>query len=80
MYPSRRTVVRFEAGDTIIRHPPQFDVNFSEAPFVRESVRQNSITISSSLPVSVFVLEIFLLTTATSTHRTTGENKHRDSK
>lgn len=35
-YPSRRTVVRFEAGDTMIRHPAQFDVNFSEAPFVRE--------------------------------------------
>ena len=35
-YPSKRMVVRFEAGDTIIRHPSRFDVNFSEAPFVRE--------------------------------------------
>ncbi len=24
LYPSRRTVVRFEAGDTVVRHPPQF--------------------------------------------------------
>ncbi len=35
-YPSRRTVVRFEAGDTIIRHPAQLEANFTEAPFVRQ--------------------------------------------
>lgn len=35
-YPSRRMVVRFEAGDTMIRQPAQLDIDFSEAPFVRE--------------------------------------------
>ena len=29
LYPSRRTVVRFEAGDTALRHPERFDVVFS---------------------------------------------------
>ncbi len=28
LYPSRRTVVRLEAGDTILRHPEHFDVIF----------------------------------------------------
>jgi hypothetical protein len=28
LYPSRRTVVRFEAGDTAIRHPPRFGQTF----------------------------------------------------
>ena len=28
-YPSRRTVVRFEAGDTLIHHPDRFEVVFS---------------------------------------------------
>jgi hypothetical protein len=28
LYPSRRTVVRFEAGDTAIRHPSRFGQNF----------------------------------------------------
>ena len=35
-YPSRRMVVRFEAGDTMIRHPALLDINLNEAPFVRE--------------------------------------------
>lgn len=38
LYPSRRTVVRFEAGDTAVRHPQLFDVvfpAFPEPPFVR---------------------------------------------
>jgi hypothetical protein len=38
-YPSRRTVVRFEAGDTAIRHPELFEVVFpgvpGEPPFVQ---------------------------------------------
>ena len=37
LYPSRRTVVRFEAGDTSLRHPDRFDVVFSETPFVELS-------------------------------------------
>ena len=36
LYPSRRIVVRFEAGDTLIRHPALLDINLNEAPFVRE--------------------------------------------
>ena len=36
LYPSRRMVVRFEAGDTLIRHPAQLEVTLAEAPFVRE--------------------------------------------
>ena len=36
LYPSRRMVVRFEAGDTLIRRPVVFDINLNEAPFVRE--------------------------------------------
>ncbi len=39
LYPSRRTVVRFEAGDTAIRHPERFEVIFpggsGEPPFVQ---------------------------------------------
>lgn len=38
LYPSRRTVVRFEAGDTAIRHPARFDIIFpptSGNPFVQ---------------------------------------------
>ena len=37
LYPSRRTVVRFEAGDTLIRHPERFEVFFppNELPFVQ---------------------------------------------
>jgi hypothetical protein len=38
LYPSRRTVVRFEAGDTVIRHPERFDVIFPPTggdPFVQ---------------------------------------------
>lgn len=39
LYPSRRTVVRFDAGNTAIRHPARFDVffpeNFIEPPFVQ---------------------------------------------
>lgn len=36
MYPSRRTVVRFEAGDTVIRYPERFDPDFSvDPPIVR---------------------------------------------
>ena len=35
LYPSRRTVVRFDAGDTAIRHPDRFDVVFSETPSVQ---------------------------------------------
>src|SRR5215510_12226363 len=37
LYPSKRTVVRFEAGDTAIRHPKLFDVvfPFPGPPFVR---------------------------------------------
>lgn len=38
LYPSRRTVVRFEAGDTAIRHPELFETVFpisSDPPFVR---------------------------------------------
>ena len=34
LYPSRRTVVRFEAGDTALRHPERFDVVFRETPVV----------------------------------------------
>ena len=29
-YPSRRTVVRFEAGDTLVRHPARFGANFPD--------------------------------------------------
>lgn len=32
LYPSRRTVVRFEAGDTAIRHPELFEVIFPGSP------------------------------------------------
>jgi hypothetical protein len=37
LYPSRRTVVRFEAGDTVMRHPKLFDVVFpgNGDPFVQ---------------------------------------------
>jgi len=37
LYPSRRTVVRFEAGDTIIRHPKLFELVFpgTGAPVVQ---------------------------------------------
>lgn len=38
LYPSRRTVVRFEAGDTAIHHPARFDIIFpltSGNPFVQ---------------------------------------------
>lgn len=38
LYPSRRTVVRFEAGDTAIRHPELFDLvfpDFPQPPFAR---------------------------------------------
>ena len=38
LYPSRRTVVRFEAGDTVIRHPKLFEVVFpgtGDPPFVQ---------------------------------------------
>ena len=38
LYPSRRTVVRFEAGDTALRHPERFEVVFppvSGPPFVQ---------------------------------------------
>ena len=35
LYPSRRTVVRFEAGDTALRHPARFDVVFSAPPTVQ---------------------------------------------
>ena len=39
LYPSPRTVVRFEAGDTVIRHPARFDIVFPPAsndpPFVQ---------------------------------------------
>lgn len=39
LYPSRRTVVRFEAGDTALRHPELFELVFpgvsGEPPFVR---------------------------------------------
>lgn len=34
LYPSSRTVVRFEAGDTAIRHPPRFSQIFSPTPNV----------------------------------------------
>lgn len=34
LYPSRRTVVRFEAGDTVIRHPPRFGVTDFFNPIV----------------------------------------------
>lgn len=34
LYPSRRTVVRFEAGDTAVRHPERFEVVFSGTPSV----------------------------------------------
>lgn len=40
LYPLRRTVVRFEAGDTAIRHPELFEVvfpNFPEPPFVQRA-------------------------------------------
>ena len=32
LYPSRRTVVRFEAGDTVIRHPARFGQTFITGP------------------------------------------------
>lgn len=32
LYPSKRTVVRFEAGDTAIRHPPRFEQRFILGP------------------------------------------------
>ena len=35
LYPSRRTVVRFDAGDTALRHPDRFDVVFSDPPSVQ---------------------------------------------
>jgi hypothetical protein len=39
LYPSRRTIVRFEAGDTALRHPKLFDLVFPEPggspPFVQ---------------------------------------------
>ena len=37
LYPSRRTVVRFEAGDTALRHPKLFDLIFPSSgdPFVQ---------------------------------------------
>ena len=38
LYPSRRTVVRFEAGDTALRHPERFDIIFPPTtgnPFVQ---------------------------------------------
>ncbi len=36
MYPSRRTVVRFEAGDTMVRYPERFDPDFFvDPPVVR---------------------------------------------
>ncbi len=35
LYPSKRTVVRFEAGDTAIRHPARFDLIFSDPPLVQ---------------------------------------------
>lgn len=40
LYPARRTVVRFEAGDTAIRHPELFEFafpGFPQPPFVRRA-------------------------------------------
>jgi len=35
LYPSKRTVVRFDAGDTLVRHPDRFDIVFGLPPTVQ---------------------------------------------
>lgn len=32
LYPTKRTIVRFDAGDTIVRHPERFDYDFANFP------------------------------------------------
>ena len=49
LYPSRRTIVRFDIGDTIVRYPGILFTNFSDGSLTTETVYSHTLQFSAGV-------------------------------